>query len=101
MRGIRIDLVNQNATDQVYLEEARLEALRKAVEEIESGIESFRKEPESSPYRYLGADEFRHPHLRVHTINAGYYIAPDSIVRAHAVCYQFSDARSYGALLIA
>jgi hypothetical protein len=78
MCGIRIDLASKNARDQVYLEEAKLEALRKAMEEIESGIESFRKEPASSPYRYLGASEFWHPHLKVHTLNAAYYIAPDS-----------------------
>jgi hypothetical protein len=78
MCGIRIDLANQNAKDQVYLEEAKLEAVRKALEEIESGIESFRKEPADSPYRYLGAAEFWHPHLKVHTLNAAYYIAPDS-----------------------
>ncbi len=78
MCGIRIDLANQNARDQVYLEEAKLEAVRKALEEIESGIESFRKEPASSPYRYLGAAEFWHPHLKVHTLSAAYYIAPDS-----------------------
>jgi hypothetical protein len=78
MCGIRIDLASKNARDQVYLEEAKLEALRKALEEIESGIESFRKEPASSPYRYLGASEFWHPHLKVHTLNAAYYIAPDS-----------------------
>ncbi len=79
MRGIRIDLVNQKAKDEVYLEEAKLEAVTKALEEIESGIESFRKEPESAPYRYLGAAEFWHPRLSIHTLNAAYYIAPDSL----------------------
>jgi hypothetical protein len=78
MCGIRIDLAGKNARDQVYIEDAKLEALRKALEEIESGIESFRKEPASSPYRYLGACEFWHPHLKEHTLNAAYYIAPDS-----------------------
>ena len=78
MCGIRIDLANQKARDQVYIEEAKLEAIRLALEEIESGIESFRKEAASSPYRYLGAAEFWHPHPEVHTLNAAYYIAPDS-----------------------
>lgn len=78
MCGIRIDLANHNARDQVYLEDAKLNAVRKALEEIESGIESFRKEPASSPYRYLGAAEFWHPHLKVHTLSAAYYISPDS-----------------------
>lgn len=78
MCGIRIDLANQNARDQVYLEEAKLEAVRKALEEIESGIEEYRKEPADSPYRYYGAAEFWHPHLKVHTLNAAYYFAPDS-----------------------
>jgi hypothetical protein len=78
MCGIRIDLANQNARDQIYLEEAKLEAVRKALEEIESGIEGYRKEPADSPYRYYGAAEFWHPHLKLHTLNAAYYIAPDS-----------------------
>jgi hypothetical protein len=78
MCGIRIDLASQNARDQVYLEEAKLEAVRKALEEIESGIEGYRKEPADSPYRFFGAAEFWHPHLKVHTLNAAYYIAPDS-----------------------
>ena len=78
MCGIRLDLANRKASDQVYLEAAKLEAVRKALEEIESGIGTFRKEPAGSPYRYLGAAEFWHPHLKVHTLNAAYYIAPDS-----------------------
>ena len=78
MRGIRIDLANGRAQDRVYIEEARLEAIKSALEEIENGIETFRKEPESAPYRYHGAAEFWHPHVRVHTLNAAYYIAPDS-----------------------
>jgi hypothetical protein len=78
MCGIRIDLASQNARDQVYLEEAKLEAVRRALEGIESGIEGYRKEPAESPYRFFGAAEFWHPHLKVHTLNAAYYIAPDS-----------------------
>ena len=78
MCGIRLDLANQKASDQVYLEAAQLEAVRRALEEIESGIGTFRKEPAGSPYRYLGAAEFWHPHLKVHTLNAAYYVAPDS-----------------------
>ena len=77
MCGIRIDLANQKASDQVYLETAKLEAVRRALEEIESGIGTFRKEPAGSPYRYLGAAEFWHPNLKVHTLNAAYYVAPD------------------------
>jgi len=78
MCGIRIDLASQNARDQVYLEEAKLEAVKKALEEIDSAIEGYRKEPADSPYRYYGAAEFWHPQLKVHTLNAAYYIAPDS-----------------------
>ena len=78
MCGVRIDLANQGVRDQVYLEEAKLDAVRKALDEIENGLENFRKEPASSPYRYFGAAEFWHPHLKVHTLNAAYYIAPDS-----------------------
>ena len=78
MCGIRIDLANQNARDQVYLEQTRLKGVKRALERIDNEIESFRKEPASSPYRYRGAEEFWHPHLKVHTLNAAYYIAPDS-----------------------
>ena len=78
MCGMRIDLHNQNARDQVYLEEAKAEAVKRALHEIEGEIESFREEPASSPYRYQGAAEFWHPHLKVHTLNAAYYIAPES-----------------------
>ena len=78
MCGIRIDLENPNARDQVYLEQAKLDAVRKALEEIESGIENFRKEPADTPLRYRGAAEFWHPHLKVHTLSAAYYIAPNS-----------------------
>src|SRR5882672_1798455 len=53
MCGIRIDLASQNARDQVYLEEAKLEAVRRALEGIESGIEGYRKEPADSPYRFF------------------------------------------------
>jgi hypothetical protein len=80
MCGARIDLANQKTRDQVYLEEARLAAVKSALEVIESEIESFRKEPSSAPYRYRGAAEFWHPELKVqlHTLDAAYYIAPDS-----------------------
>lgn len=78
MRGIRIDLANQSAKDQVYLEESTLELVKRALGEIESGIESFRKEPASAPYRYRGACELWQPRPTVHTLSAAYYIAPDS-----------------------
>jgi len=78
MCGTRIDLANQNARDQVYLEDAKLEAVRKALEEIESGIDGYRKEQADSSHRHYGAAEFWHPDLKVHTLNATYYIAPDS-----------------------
>ena len=78
MRGVRLDLFNNNATDQVYLEEARLEPVKKALDQIESEIEDFQKEREGAAYRYRGAAEFWHPDQRIHTLNAAYYIAPDS-----------------------
>src|SRR5215216_4771059 len=78
LRGIRIELTNQNARDQVYLDEAKLEAVKKALEEIERGIESFRNEGGDAPLRYLGACELRQPRPTVHTLSAAYYIAPDS-----------------------
>ncbi len=78
MRGVRLDLAKQNVSDQVYLDEAKLEATRKALNEITSGIRSFRRERSDSPYRYLGAEEFWHPYPTVHTLNAAYHLAPDS-----------------------
>ncbi len=78
MRGIRIDLANKTASDQVYLDWTRLEVTRKALREISSGIARFRREPADSPYRYLGAEEFWRPYQAIHTLNASYYIAPDS-----------------------
>lgn len=78
MRGIRIDLNNENAIDQVYLDVTALVAVRNALVEIESGVESFRKEISSTPNRYHGAAEFWRPYQRIHTLNAAYYIRPDS-----------------------
>jgi len=78
MRGIRIDLANQKATDQVYIEEAKLEAIKKAIDEIAGRIESARRERSNTPLRYYGAAEFWRPGERVHTLNAAFYIAPDS-----------------------
>jgi hypothetical protein len=78
MRGVRLDLFSNNATDQVYLEEARLEPVKKALDQIESEIEDFQKERDGAAYRYRGAAEFWHPDQRIHTLNAAYYIAPDS-----------------------
>jgi hypothetical protein len=78
MSGIRIGLTNQNATDRVYLDEPKLEELKKALDEIERGIEDFRKERGDAPLRYLGACELRQPRPTVHTLSAAYYIAPNS-----------------------
>jgi hypothetical protein len=79
VRGVRVDLFNSNTTDQVYLEEARLEPVKKALDQIDSEIVDFQKEAdEGTRYRYRGAAEFWHPDQRIHTLNAAYYIAPDS-----------------------
>ncbi len=78
MRGIRMELASQNVTDQVYLDEAKLELVKKALEQIGRGIESFRNERGDAPLRYLGACELRQPRPTVHTLSAAYYIAPDS-----------------------
>ena len=78
MGGIRIDLATQNETDQVYLDDASLEAVKKALDEIASGLESFRNERGNAPFRYLGSCELRPLRPAVHTLSAAYYIAPDS-----------------------
>ncbi|MGH9967726.1 MAG: hypothetical protein ACREBG_07800 [Pyrinomonadaceae bacterium] len=78
MSGIRIDLTKENASDQIYLDEAKLETTRKALTEISRGIPRFRRERSGTGYRHLGAEEFWHPYPTIHTLNASYYIAPDS-----------------------
>lgn len=78
MRGIRIDLSNKSATDKVYLDETALVAIRNALAKIERGIEDYRKEVSSIPIRYYGAAEFWRPYERIHTLNAAYFIRPDS-----------------------
>jgi hypothetical protein len=78
MRGIRIELAGPNATDRVYLAEPELEVVKKALEGIESGIDSFRNERGDAPLRYLGACELWQPRPTVHTLSAAYFIAPDS-----------------------
>jgi hypothetical protein len=78
MRGLRIDLNNINGVDQIYLDETALVAVRNALEEIESGVDSFLKERDKTPYRYRGAAEFWRPNDRIHTLNAAYFIRPDS-----------------------
>lgn len=78
MRGVRIDLENAAASDQLYLEESKLAAVKSALDEIASGIKEHRKDQDPTPYRYYGAAEFWRPNELVHTLNAAYYIAPDS-----------------------
>jgi len=78
MRGVRIDLETQGASDQVYIDESNLLPVKKALDEITRGVAGFQNEPRSSPYRYLGAKEFSRPGQSVHTLNAAYYVAPDS-----------------------
>lgn len=78
MRGIRIELVKQTARDEVYLDDTEFKTVKKALDRIASDIDEFRRKPRTSPYMYLGACEFWHPYPTVHTLNAAYYIAPDS-----------------------
>ena len=77
-RGIRIELSNQMARDQVYIEDTELETVKKALDKIASGIVEFRNEPGSSPLMYLGACELRQPYPTVHTLDAAYYITSAS-----------------------
>jgi hypothetical protein len=77
-RGIRIELSNQKARDQVYIEDTHLEAVKQALDKIANGIGEFRNEPRSSPLMCLGACELRQPCPTVHTLDAAYYIARDS-----------------------
>lgn len=79
MRGVRIELLTGSAHDQVYLEEARLEAVKNALDEIASGIGRCRADPDANaPIEYSGAAEFWRPNEHIHTLSAAYYIAPDS-----------------------
>ena len=78
MRGVRIDLENKAARDQIYLDETKLAAVKNAVDEIASGIQEYRSDQDRTPFRYYGAAEFWRPNENVHTLNVAYYIAPDS-----------------------
>ncbi|HXG66989.1 MAG TPA: hypothetical protein VNO70_17940 [Blastocatellia bacterium] len=62
----------------MYLDETKLIAVKKALEQIASEVEGFLKERESATCSYLGAEEFWRPYQRIHTLNAAYYIVPDS-----------------------
>jgi hypothetical protein len=77
-RGIRIELSNKMAKDQVYIEDTELAAVNKALDKIASEIEQFQNEPRSSPLMYLGSCELRQPYPTVHSLDAAYYIARDS-----------------------
>ena len=78
MGGIRIDLAAQTATDQIYLDDASLEAIKKSLDEIASYVESFRNAQEKASLSYLGSCELRQLSPTVHTLSAAFYIAPDS-----------------------
>ena len=54
MRGVRIFLAKEGVTDEVYIEEAKLEAVRKALAEISRGVEEFHNEQSDTPLRYYG-----------------------------------------------
>ena len=78
MRGVRIDLANRRATDRVFLEASKLAAVKDALQEIDRELPSQLRIGSNAAYRYFGAAEFWHPGVRVHALNAAYYIAPDS-----------------------
>ena len=78
MRGVRIDLANADASDQVYIEEAKLEDIKKALAQIVMGMDRARRERNGPSCRYLGAAEFWHPGQNIHTLNAAFYIVPGS-----------------------
>lgn len=80
LRGIRIFLSKQDVTDQVYIEEAKLEAVRKALAEIARRVEEFHNEQSDTPLRYSGSAVFRqlNENEMFHTLNAAYYIVPGS-----------------------
>jgi hypothetical protein len=77
MKGLRINLSNPAAKDQIYLEEARLEPVKKALDEIERYRHRVLERPAVQGTRYLGAEEFWRPYERVHTLDAAYYILRD------------------------
>lgn len=76
MKGIRIDLAKQDASDQVFLNETKLAVTRNAVNEISKGLGRLRREDSDIPHRCLGAEEFWHPYPTVHTLDVAYCIAP-------------------------
>ncbi len=78
LRGIRIDLSDDNAKDQVYLGEETLTQFRDALEEIShSGYTCAEPCP---PNRFFGAALFWYgdKHPSVHTLTAAHYYQPGS-----------------------
>ena len=80
MGGIRIDLATQSATDQIYLDDVSLEAVKKVLDEIASGVEFFRNMQQgTTSLGYLGScEERQQTGPTVHTLSAAFYITPDS-----------------------
>lgn len=76
MRGARIDLVDGRTAERVYLDESALETVMNALNVIDGEIAWYRATPDTTPYRCLGAGEFWHPDVRLHTLNAEYCITP-------------------------
>jgi hypothetical protein len=76
MRGARIDLIDGRTTERVYLDESALEPVMNALNVIDGEIAWYRATPDGTPYRCLGAGEFWHPDVRLHTLNAEYCITP-------------------------
>jgi hypothetical protein len=79
LKRIRIDLVNQYGTDQVYLEETKLEGVKKALEKIARDVERLQSKRKTPSYQYIGACELRQPYPTIHTLTASaYYLGPNS-----------------------
>jgi hypothetical protein len=76
MRGVRFDLRNNSAQDQVYLDEAQLTSVKKDLADIERGIPGLKRD-DSAPYRVQGTQSCWRPYPAVRILCPAYYVGPD------------------------
>ena len=96
MRGVRLALQNNTTADQVYLDEAQLTSVKKALAVIEQGIPALER-GDGSPYRVQGTESCWTPDAPVRILCPDYYIGPDgSALRLRASggpMFQFPNRR--------
>lgn len=76
MRGVRFDLENNSARDQVYLAEAELSVVKRELGWMEEGLR-FLKSSGSAPYNVFGTQSCRMPKRPLRILCPDYYAGPD------------------------